>query len=153
LAQILLAEDNLVQRQLLRVLIEGHAGWHVCGEAADGQETLTKVIELKPDLVVLDFAMASLNGLQVASKIRGISAFLPIVLHTVHVFPAMIAEAKNNGVQEVVSKSDTAGRLLGVIEELLKQRPQESATLPSTSPELGAPELEIGDTEKLPEPN
>jgi two-component system, LytTR family, response regulator AlgR len=81
LAQILLAEDNLVQRQLLRVLIEGHAGWHVCGEAAEGQEALTKVIERKPDLVVLDFAMASLNGLQVASKIRGTSATLPMVLH------------------------------------------------------------------------
>jgi DNA-binding NarL/FixJ family response regulator len=76
--------DNLLQLQLLRALIEGHAGWHVCGEAGDGQEALTKVSELKPDLVVLDFAMASLNGLQGASKIRGTSATLPIVLHTVH---------------------------------------------------------------------
>jgi hypothetical protein len=41
----------------------------------------------------------------------------------------MIAEAKKTGVQEVVNKSDTAGRMIGVIEELLKQRPEESGTL------------------------
>jgi DNA-binding NarL/FixJ family response regulator len=146
--------DNLLQLQLLRALIEGHAGWHVCGEAGDGQEALTKVSELKPDLVVLDFAMASLNGLQGASKIRGTSATLPIVLHTVHVFPAMMAEAKKAGVQEVVSKSDTGARLIGVIEELLKQRLEETVALPSTSPELGSPDLEIGDGEQEPpEPN
>ena len=83
------------------------------------------------------------------SQLIRVGATLPIVLHTVHVFPAMIAEAKKTGVQEVVSKSDTAGRLIGVIEELLEQRPEESGTLPSTSPELGSPGLEIADSENF----
>jgi YesN/AraC family two-component response regulator len=69
LAQILLADDNQVILQLLRRLIESHAGWQICGEASDGQQALAKAVELKPDLVVLDFAMPGLNGLQVAAQI------------------------------------------------------------------------------------
>jgi DNA-binding NarL/FixJ family response regulator len=122
LAQILLADDNQVILQLLRRLIESHAGWQVCGEAATGQEALARAIELKPDLLVLDFAMPGLNGLQVAEQISRACPNLPIILHTIHYFPEMIAEAKRVGIREVVSKGDTAARLLDTMESLLPEK-------------------------------
>ena len=103
MAQILLADDNQVILQLLRRLIESHAGWQVCGEAATGQEALARAIELKPDLLVLDFAMPGLNGLQAAEQISRACPNLPIILYTIHDFPEMIAEAKRVGNREVVS--------------------------------------------------
>jgi DNA-binding NarL/FixJ family response regulator len=122
LAQILLADDNQIILQLLRRLIESHAGWQICGEASDGQQALAKAIELKPDLVVLDFAMPGLNGLQVAAEISRTCPTLPIILHTIHDFPEMMAEAKKVGIREVVSKSDTAARLLSAMGTLLQEK-------------------------------
>jgi DNA-binding NarL/FixJ family response regulator len=122
LAQILLADDNQIILQLLRRLIESHAGWQICGEASDGQQALAKAIELKPDLVVLYFAMPDLNGLQVAAEISRTCPTLPIILHTIHDFPEMMAEAKKVGIREVVSKSDTAARLLSAMGTLLQEK-------------------------------
>jgi DNA-binding NarL/FixJ family response regulator len=120
LARIFLADDNPALRRLLRGLIEAHAGWQICGEATDGLDAVTKAIDLAPDLVVVDFAMPSLNGLQVAEKVCSVYPRLPMILHTVHLFPAMIDEAKKAGIREVVGKGVTAERLLDVIERLLE---------------------------------
>jgi DNA-binding NarL/FixJ family response regulator len=151
---MLLVEDNVKLRQLLKGLIEAHEGWHVCGETGDGIEAIAKAVELKPDVVVLDFAMSRLNGLQVAAKLTDVYPTLPIILHTVHVFPAMVEEAKKFGIREVVSKSDTVSRLLDVIETILKKSPSDSAKMPSTlpRPELSGTEISP-DEQKPPEPN
>jgi DNA-binding NarL/FixJ family response regulator len=157
LAQILLADDNQVILQLLRRLIESHAGWQVCGEVTAGQEALAKALELKADLLVLDFAMPGLNGLQVAEQISRACPNLPIILHTIHDFPEMIAEAKRVGIREVVSKSDTAARLVNAIEALLQEKPAAAAAAASGLISAARPEPasadEVVDKLKLPEPN
>lgn len=156
MAQILLADDNQVILQLLRRLIESHAGWQVCGEAATGQEALARAMELKPDLLVLDFAMPGLNGLQVAEQISRACPNLPIILHTIHDFPEMIAEAKRVGIREVVSKGDTAARLLDTMESLLPEKSSAaaaaSALVSPRQPEAASTE-EVIDKLKPPEPN
>jgi DNA-binding NarL/FixJ family response regulator len=154
LAQILLADDNQVILQLLRRLIESHAGWQICGEASDGQQALAKAIELKPDLMVLDFAMPGLNGLQVAAGISRACPSLPIILHTIHDFPEMISEATKVGIREVVSKTDASARLLDVMERLLAEKSSAAASaliIPPQAESAGTDEA----TEKLqpPEPN
>lgn len=156
MAQILLADDNQVILQLLRRLVESHAGWQVCGEAATGQEALARAIELRPDLLVLDFAMPGLNGLQVAEQISRACPNLPIILHTIHDFPEMIAEAKRVGIREVVSKGDTAARLLDTMESLLPEKSSAvaaaSALVSARQPETASTE-EVIDKLKPPEPN
>jgi DNA-binding NarL/FixJ family response regulator len=146
LRQILLADDNQTILQLLRRLIESHAGWQICGEAATGQEALAKAIELKPDLLVLDFAMPGLNGLQVAEQISRACPNLPIILHTIHDFPEMIAEAKRVGIREVVSKGDTAARLLDTMESLL---PEKSSAAAAASALVSPPQPEPASADEL----
>jgi DNA-binding NarL/FixJ family response regulator len=79
-------------------------------------------------LVVLDFAMPGLNGLQVAAQIFRACLTLPIILHTIHDFPEMVAEAKKVGIREVVSKADASVRLLDVMETLLQEKPSAAAS-------------------------
>jgi DNA-binding NarL/FixJ family response regulator len=146
LPQILLADDNQTILQLLRRLIESHAGWQICGETATGQEALAKAIELKPDLLVLDFAMPGLNGLQVAEQISRACPNLPIILHTIHDFPEMIAEAKRVGIREVVSKGDTAARLLDTMESLL---PEKSSAAAAASALVSPPQPEPASADEL----
>ena len=130
MARIFLADDNPTLRRLLRGLIEAHAGWQICGEATDGLEAVTKAIDLDPDLAVVDFAMPSLNGLQIGEKILSVYPGLPVVLHTVHLFPAMKDEARKVGIREVVGKEVTAERLLDVIETLLTGNRNGTASTP-----------------------
>jgi DNA-binding NarL/FixJ family response regulator len=56
----------------------------VCGEAADGAEAIEKAKELKPDLVLLDLAMPTLNGAEVASVIKQTLPKVLFVVFTVH---------------------------------------------------------------------
>ena len=147
MAQVLLVDDNKVILQLLRQLIESQAGWQVCGEASDGQQALAKAMELKPDLMVLDFAMPGLNGLQVAAEISRACPALPIILHTIHDFPEMISEAKKVGIREVVSKTDASARLLDVMEKIL----QEKSASAIAGALISAPQAEPGNAEGVAE--
>ena len=67
--QILIVDDHEVVRRGLRVLIEQHPEWEVCGEAKDGREAVEKARELKPDVVVMDIGMPELNGLEATRQI------------------------------------------------------------------------------------
>lgn len=75
--------DHDVVRQGVRAVLEGQAGWVVCGEASTGREAVAKAIDLQPDVVVLDISMPELNGLEATRQIRrAVSA--KILILTVH---------------------------------------------------------------------
>jgi len=129
-AKILLADGNDKLRSLVKAVIETRDGWHVC-EAKDGHDAVSTALELKPDLVVLDFAMGGLNGLQAAAKIIAACPNLPTILHTFYGFNEMIAEAKKVGIREVVSKGESEDRLLEAIEKHLDRRAKSAILLPT----------------------
>ena len=68
--RILIVDDSPLVRQRLRALLQQHAGWEICGEAADGRDAVAKAQLLRPDLIVLDFLMPEVDGLQAARQIR-----------------------------------------------------------------------------------
>ena len=51
--RILIADDVPMVRAGLRMLLEMHKGWSVCGEAADGKDAVEKAIALTPDVILL----------------------------------------------------------------------------------------------------
>jgi two-component system, NarL family, invasion response regulator UvrY len=67
--------------------------------AADGNEAVARALELVPDLIVLDFAMDGLNGLQVAARIANALPGLPIILYTMHFVPPLITQARRVGIR------------------------------------------------------
>jgi len=86
-ARILIADDNTVARTTIRALLDWHS-FQVCGEAKDGKEAIEKVVELKPDIILLDINMPELNGVKAAYEIRRISPATKIVFLTIHNTPA-----------------------------------------------------------------
>jgi DNA-binding NarL/FixJ family response regulator len=133
--RILVADGSEVVRKLLKLLIESRQGWQVCGEALDGEEALRKAAELKPDAVVLDLAMAGLNGLFAAREISKILPMTPILLHTVNNIPAVVAEARKFGIRRVIGKGVDGDILLNAIQEELDARPKAvAAMLDETAP-------------------
>lgn len=118
MAKVLLVDGNVQMRLLAKTLIETREGWQV-SEAVDGHDAVAKAAELRPDLVVLDFAMPGLNGLQAAERISSSFPDLPIILYTFYGFDAMIAEAKKHGIREVIDKAASGDHLLEAIENRL----------------------------------
>ena len=69
--RILLADDHTVVRKGLRLLLESQPGFTVVADAADGREALTLAEQHTPDVVVMDVAMPTLNGIEAARQILG----------------------------------------------------------------------------------
>ena len=65
-------------------MLEGDPIWEVCGDAVDGRDAIEKAAKLEPDLVILDFAMPRLNGLEAAARIRQLLPGVPIVMFTMY---------------------------------------------------------------------
>jgi len=61
--RILVADDNSLIRQTLSKLFESEGGYEICGEAKNGQEAIDLAMQRRPDLIILDWAMPILNGL------------------------------------------------------------------------------------------
>src|SRR5207302_8730802 len=67
--RILVADDHEVVRRGLCALLQAQPDWVICGEANDGREALEKAQKPKPDVVILDIDMPSLNGLEATRQI------------------------------------------------------------------------------------
>ena len=76
--RILVVDDNAPIRGIVRELIESRPGFEVCGEATR-LEGIEKGRELKPDLIVMDFLMPGINGLQAAVVLHEIVPNTPII--------------------------------------------------------------------------
>lgn len=116
--RILVADDHEVVRQGVRAVLEGQAGWVVCGEARSGREAVAKAIELRPDVVVLDVTMPELNGLEATRQIRrAVSA--KVLILTVHESDQVVNEVVDAGAHGYVLKTDAGRTLVDAIRALL----------------------------------
>jgi DNA-binding NarL/FixJ family response regulator len=115
--QILIADDHEAVRQGLRALLQAIPGWEICGDATDGKEVIAKATELRPDLIILDYAMPGLDGLSAAKQIHELLPTVPIVLHTLYASTELNLAANKYGIRKVVDKK--AGALISAVEELL----------------------------------
>jgi len=106
---------------MLKTLLETHADWQVCAEAANGIEAAEKAAQLNPDIIILDLAMPEMDGLHAAREILSNNPAVPILLHTNHAFSSLALEAKKNGIREVVNKSASERELIGAVESLLNR--------------------------------
>jgi DNA-binding NarL/FixJ family response regulator len=114
MTRILIADDGEQVRKSLRHLLERHEDWEVCGEAIDGRDTLAKVEQLAPDVVVLDLAMPGLDGLEVARRITKMHKPIAIVLCSMYVDPQLSQSARRAGVSGLVSKSNPSQIVAGI---------------------------------------
>src|SRR4029077_14636976 len=76
------------------------------GEAANGREALEKVIELKPDVAVVDIGMPELDGVEVARQIRATVPDTKVLVLTMHESDQMVRRALAAGAHGYVLKSD-----------------------------------------------
>lgn len=121
--KILVADDHDLVRRGVRVLLESHSGWEVCGEARNGVEAVRQCEQLKPHIVILDFNMPELNGLEAAKKILRTFPEVETLILSVDHSNQLIRELILAGVRGYILKSDSDRDLLAAVEALANHRP------------------------------
>lgn len=116
--RILIADDHEVARRGIRSLLESHPGWEVCGEAVDGREAVNTANRLKPDLVLLDIGMPSLNGLDAARQILATAPETRVLILTMHDSEQVMREVLAAGAVGFLLKSDAGRDLVAAVEAL-----------------------------------
>lgn len=103
---ILVADDNPVMRDALCKLFEPEDGLELCEQAVNGQDAIDKAKKFRPDLIILDFSMPVMNGVDAARAIKKIMPRVPIILFTIHGNEMLSAAVKEAGIDAFVSKAE-----------------------------------------------
>lgn len=116
---VLVADDNQRIRQATCALILGLPGGVSCVQAVNGLDALQKAQEVKPDLVILDFQMPVMDGIEAARRIHEVLPTMPIVLFSLFSEVMTDVDSRELGISAVVPKDKAASKLAPTVELLL----------------------------------
>lgn len=118
MASILIVDDAAFMRMMLKDILTKN-GYRIAGEAADGNEAVSKYSELKPDLVTLDITMPEKDGIQALKEIRAIDPDATCVMCSAMGQQAMVIEAIQAGAKDFIVKPFQADRVVESIKKIL----------------------------------
>lgn len=102
---ILVADDEAIIRQGIKVLFDYEAlGFTICGEAADGDQTLAQIRALRPDVVLMDIRMPGMTGLEVIRQARAEGYQGKVIIISSYSDFKYAQEAIRHGVQYYITK-------------------------------------------------
>jgi DNA-binding NarL/FixJ family response regulator len=117
---VLIVDDSQPVRAVIRDFLETRTDWNIAGEAQDGADAIQKAIKLKPDLILLDFLMPTMNGMETASVLKKMMPDVRIVVFTM--FDQALGETLRSavGVDLVLPKPDGLTSLVKSVERLME---------------------------------
>ena len=114
--RVLVVDDYEPFRRVVCSRLESRPDFEVIGEASDGLEAVEKAQVLKPDLILLDIGLPSLNGLEVANRIRQSTPDARIIFLTQNSDRDVIRAALSTGAEGYVVKANAWAELFTAIE-------------------------------------
>lgn len=146
---VFLVDDHTLVRRGFRRLLEDDPGIRVVGEAGDGHEALDAVAALKPDVVVMDFALPSMNGAVATRRIRDLSPSTAVLILSMHEEPAYVRNCLEAGARGYLLKNAMDLELVSAVrraaagERVLDPRLGRIEEHADASPSLTTRELEV----------
>lgn len=113
--RILLADDHMVMRSGLRMLLDKHEDLEVVGEADDGRQAVKLAAELEPDVVVIDIAMPQLNGIEATSQIVSARPKTAVVILSMHADEGYVMRALKYGAKAYLLKDSAEADLIRAV--------------------------------------
>ncbi len=117
--RVILGDDHELVRQGLKALLE-REGFQVAGEAANGQEVIRMIPDIRPDVAILDVSMPLLNGIDAARELPKLSPKTKTILLTRHDEDQYVTEALRAGVKGYVLKHQAAKDLVHAIHQVCR---------------------------------
>jgi len=118
--RVLVVDDNEPFRRSICSQLESRPDLDVVGEASDGLEAVEKAEVLKPDLILLDIGLPSLNGIEAAQRISRLIPTASILFVSQISDADVVQEALSNGAKGYVWKQDAGTDLLPAVEAALR---------------------------------
>ncbi len=107
--KVMLVDDHELVRTGVRRLLEDKSGLDIVGEACNGEEAITLVMELKPDIVLMDLNMPGIGGLETTKKLKQLAPNVRIIIVTMvedTLFPQRLLKAGASGYLTKGSRSE-----------------------------------------------
>lgn len=127
--RILIADDHEIVRSGLRAIVGTRSDWIVSGEATNGEQAVALALETRPDIVIVDYSMPIMNGLEVSRRLRTLHVRTEVLILTMHESEELLTEAILAGIRGFLFKSDARKHLISAIEALLDGRPYFTSVL------------------------
>ncbi len=120
--RVLIADDHAIVRRGLRSTLESHTAIEICAEAANGRESVALALKHRPDVIVMDFNMPELNGLEATREICRDDPQARVLILSAHDSEQLVREMLISGARGYVLKSDAAEDLVSAVEALAAGR-------------------------------
>ena len=113
--RVLVVDDFALWRAEVRAILAASQGWEIVGEACDGPEAVQNLTDLRPDIVLRDIGLPTLNGIEVARTIRKICPEIRVVFLSQNEDQDIVDAAVSLGRTRYVSKANAARRLVSAM--------------------------------------
>ncbi|MEE8373312.1 MAG: response regulator transcription factor [Dehalococcoidia bacterium] len=113
--RVLIADDHVIVREGLRLLLEAEPDIEVVGEAMDGQEAVDRTMELKPDIVLMDITMPGMSGIEATRLIKNRIPDVKVLALTMHESDEYFFEVLNAGASGYVIKGGSSSELISAL--------------------------------------
>jgi NarL family two-component system response regulator YdfI len=155
--RIVVADDHLIIRQGLRLILETQEGFEMVGEAADGAEAVKLCGELKPEVVLMDLRMPGMDGLNAIERLRAKQPEIAVVILTTFNEDDLMMRGLRLGAKGYLLKDTDRETLFNTIRaasrgetllrpDILKRvlaKASETVSIPSGKADLTERELEV----------
>lgn len=116
--KVMVTDDHALVREGLRMMLSSAPDIEIVGEAKDGREAVEKVALLEPDVVLMDFQMPVMDGLEAVKVIKEQNPSTNVIMLTIHGEDEYVAEAIMHGASGYVLKSVTKEELIQIISKI-----------------------------------
>jgi len=116
--KVLLADDHKIVREGLRRIIEESGEMEVVAEAADGHDAISRALDTRPDVAVVDISMPGMDGLEVVSQLKSLAPSMPVLILTMHDEEQYVVRAVESGAMGYVTKQSAPEQLVDAVKKL-----------------------------------
>lgn len=113
--RVLIADDHLIVREGLRLILETGEGFELVGEASDGAEAVRLAAELKPDVALMDLRMPGMDGLAAIERLRAEQPQTAVVILTTYNEDDLMMRGLRAGARGYLLKDTDRAALLDTI--------------------------------------
>ncbi|WIF94137.1 response regulator [Caminicella sporogenes] len=115
-----IVDDDLSIRRILTNIIDDYNLGYVIGESSDGDTAIEEIIDIVPDVVLVDLLLPSIDGIEIVKKIKEKKSNIQFIMISQVASKDMIAEAYKSGIEYYINKPINVIEVISVIEKVVE---------------------------------